>query len=534
MRRGVVALVGCSLLVGVLISVSGASGATSSSVTISVPGPITGCSPLAQGTSDATLAIDDIILPSAFVTSTNDTVQGEGGAIASAELVSLNPETVVYAISPAMAWSNGVKFSATDLIDWWKAGRSSTSVTRVGYQDISSMVADKTGTSVTAVFSRPYAAWNQLFRDVGFHGSHSTCAPSSLTRMVTLGPYRIVSATASSVVLEANPHWTLSFNRIQRVTITTRSLLPARGQLYVAYEPQFSSSSVMSLTQHPLLTGAITSQNVIEEVQFAPHESSTKSVALRRAWSLLIDRHALIKDLFGTETLVPTPASSALFAQGEPGNPSTGMVAGVTGVTGATSATSVVADCVRCGEQWLASHGYRRINHWLTFKGKPVTLSVATGQSPVDRATTDAIRAQWRSLGVQTTLHQCASDVAASALAAAGGADVAIVERPTDINPVVPAESFLSSRSKSSFAVNTSISSMASLVSTALATFNPVTALTAWSMVDQAVAKSFIVRPLFTPPALVVWSTAVENVVPVNSLEALVDSVTNWGVAGQS
>ena len=86
---------------------------------LSLPGPFNGCTVLDSGATPTTNAILDLLRPSAFLTTTNDNLAGEGGAIASAELVSLSPETVVYTIAPGQHWSDGASFSGIDLVSWW-------------------------------------------------------------------------------------------------------------------------------------------------------------------------------------------------------------------------------------------------------------------------------------------------------------------------------------------------------------------------------------------------------------------------------
>ena len=156
---------------------AGPANPATSTLTLALPGPFNGCSVLSPLANATTSAILDLIRPSAFLTGPTNVLTGEGGAIVSAELISLHPETVVYSVDPKMHWSNGRPFSVRDLITWWRSARLLDSVNGDGYRAISSMMVAKNHTSVTATFSTDFADWNLLFRDVEQSGTTAR-APS--------------------------------------------------------------------------------------------------------------------------------------------------------------------------------------------------------------------------------------------------------------------------------------------------------------------------------------------------------------------
>ena len=151
-----------------------------STLKVSLPGPFTGCSYLDPGATVTSDAILDLVRPSAFQTNFNGTLQGEDGAISSAELISLSPQTVRYTISPKLVWSDGLAFNGADLVDWWQRARTLASVTSDGYRAIKSLVVATNGLSVTATFASPYADWELLFRDVEAPGTTPGCAIGEL------------------------------------------------------------------------------------------------------------------------------------------------------------------------------------------------------------------------------------------------------------------------------------------------------------------------------------------------------------------
>jgi ABC-type transport system substrate-binding protein len=212
---------------------------------LSLPGPFNGCTILDPGATPTTNAILDLLRPSAFVTTSADNLVGEGGAIASAELISLKPETVVYTIAPHQHWSNGADFTGIDLVSWWLRARELASVQSDGYRDISSLVETNDGMTVTATFPKPYAEWNLLFRDVEAIGTSSGCSWSDFLARPSLGPYRVVAASANRLSLVANKAWTLDPNRFGRIVITDSSVVPSKPKSYfVRYTLNVTSATV--------------------------------------------------------------------------------------------------------------------------------------------------------------------------------------------------------------------------------------------------------------------------------------------------
>ncbi len=173
-------------------------------INVSLPGPFNGCTFLDAGATPTTDAINDLLVPSAFLTTSAGNLYGENGPIASAELTSLTPETIKYTIAPNEKWSNGTTFNGNDLLGWWLRAKSLRTVLSDGYRDIKSLKVSKDADVVTAVFSTPYADWNLLFRDVEALGTQGNCSLAALASRPTLGPYSVSSATSHRIVLLMN------------------------------------------------------------------------------------------------------------------------------------------------------------------------------------------------------------------------------------------------------------------------------------------------------------------------------------------
>ncbi len=502
----------------------------SSSLTLDLPGPINACSVLNPSASATTTAILDLVRPSAFLTGPTDILFGEGGAIASAELVSLHPETVVYTVDPKLTWSDGHRFSVRDLVAWWHAARAVPSIADDGYRHIASMVVGKKALSVTAVFSHDFADWNLLFRDVNEAGVTSSCDVGNLTRQPSLGPYDVESASTSRVVLISNPQWTANYNRFHRVIIVTDADLSNHDATYfVRYSPVATRALVDNLVAHPRFQGRFGNSSDIEEMTFSPHDALTANPAMRTALSWLLDRRQILAKLFGTFTFTPAVPTSALFSQGQFDYPP--RVKGIRATSRDAALVSANVDCRSCAETILRRSGYQRTGQgWRDASGATLSVIVAVGPSSLDHATAALVEAEWETLGVEASELDAATEVQAASMAAAGTADVALFERPTSTTPWWAGRSWDGPGSTDAYTSGVTPAKVNSLFQLAQSTFNPATADLSWLKIDQLLLHDFWVRPLYTVPSLTVWSQDVANVVPSLSLNGLVDQVSDWGI----
>jgi peptide/nickel transport system substrate-binding protein len=318
-RRGAFWAGAAALTLTVLVTPVAARAATpqgdnAHTLTLSVPGPFNGCSVLDPGATATTGAVLDLVLPSAFQTSSGGTLVGEGGPISSAELTSLSPETVVYTLAPHQLWSNGLTFNGADLVAWWQRARSLPSVASDGYRAIQSLTVGSNGLTVTAIFATPYSDWNLLFRDVEARGTTRGCALANLVTRPSLGPYRVVSASAGRVVLAMNPQWAWDPARFGKVVLITSGAIPAKDATpFASYSLAVTRAQMEALSAHPSIASRIGSSASIEVLTYAPARPFTDSPDMRKALSWAINRQSLINRLWGSITFSPAVAASALF-----------------------------------------------------------------------------------------------------------------------------------------------------------------------------------------------------------------------------
>jgi peptide/nickel transport system substrate-binding protein len=537
-NRGGLALgVSALCLVAALLPIarSGASSTgneNASTLDVSLPGPFTGCSYLDPGATVTSDAILDLVRPSAFQTNFNGTLQGEDGAISSAELISLSPQTVRYTIAPNLVWSDGLAFNGADLVDWWQRARTLASVTSDGYRAIKSLVVATNGLSVTATFASPYSDWELLFRDVEAPGTTPGCAIGNLVTRPSLGAYFVSSATPSRIVLAMNPEWPLDPNRFGRIVITDTQDLPASyTSNYADYTLALSSASIVALSNHPTLDSHIGSSNNIEELTFAPGTPITSQMSMRKALSLSISRQSMIDTLFGSVTYSPSVAASAIYSQGQsqyPG-PSGSNPAGQTTTTTTTPAKGSLADCVSCAVADLREAGYTRTGAgWVDGSAKPLTIVLGVGSSDLDHSVAKLVVADWKAIGIHTTIVHETSDVAAAHAAATGNVDVSLFARPTETNPSYAGRSWAGPPYLDTYPSGVRIASVTTLFGDALSIFNPVTATPMWLQIDQTIMNDFWVRPLFTAPSLIIWSGLLTTIQGSFIVSGFVDQIPSW------
>jgi peptide/nickel transport system substrate-binding protein len=542
-RGAVLALVCVAVLIP--IGRSGAAAVKTNSlnaktINVSLPGPFNGCTFLDPGATPTTNAINDLLVPSAFLTTSAGNLYGENGPIASAELTSLTPETIKYTIAPNETWSNGTSFNGNDLLGWWLRAKSLRTVLSDGYRDIKTLTVSKDADVVTAVFATPYADWNLLFRDVEALGTQGGCSIAALLSRPTLGPYALSSATTSRIVLVMNKHWPVDTDRFGRIVITDDAPLPTSPTTYfVNFSLVVDRPLVQAISSLPFVMSHIGTSSNIEEISFASMRPLIKRVAVREALSWSVDRQALIDQIWGAVTYSPSVAQSALFSQGQsnyPGPAGTGPSTQTTTTTLAPStAHNGLGDCQACALDVLSQSGFvRATSGWRTVAGTPLVLKMAVGPSDLDHTVATAVLAEWASIGIKVEVTDVPSEIAAAVATATNNDDLAIFTRPTITAVSYTARSWSGPGYDDAYPSGWRSVAITKLFNQALANFNPVTAASTWLQMDQEIQTSYWVRPLFTSPSLLAWTNTLTGVTTSFSVPAILDEVPNWAIAPPS
>ena len=203
------------------LTVARATPSASTTLTVSVPGPISGCYYYGAHSNSTLRAILDLVRPSAFSTDNGGNTVGAQGPILQAELISLAPQTVVYTLNTKALWSNGTPFSGVDLQQWYQRAAAQPTALTDGYRAIGSLVVNSLMDKVTVIFSHPYSDWQSLFHDVNQHSISNRCVLSTLAKQPSLGPYQLISISPSRANLMANPLWRGPIPLFDHVVIRT-------------------------------------------------------------------------------------------------------------------------------------------------------------------------------------------------------------------------------------------------------------------------------------------------------------------------
>ena len=134
----------------------------------------------------------------------------------------------------------------------------------------------------------------------------------------------------------------------------------------------------------------------------------------------------------------------------------------------------------------------------------------------------------WRAAGVSVNVLRVGSDLSAAQSVAQGLTDVAVFSRPTSTSPLFAARSFTGPAYPDTYPSGLSLPFAATLYARAQANFNPAAVVATWHQLDKMLLATYWVRPLFTPPSLVTWTSVVGGVNGSLSVPGFTDEITGW------
>ena len=114
------------------------------------------------------------VIPQAFYFDEKGDLVLDKDLMASAELTSKSPETVVWKVQPNAIWEDGTPIGCKDFYLHWYAQNGTLTAAdgstplfdannTDGYEDIDKMTCSADGKEITTTFSKPYADWQSLF-----------------------------------------------------------------------------------------------------------------------------------------------------------------------------------------------------------------------------------------------------------------------------------------------------------------------------------------------------------------------------------
>ncbi len=276
------------------------------SVTVVVPQVPTSLNAhtLAGGTA-ATEMITSLIDPQVFEVGPTLEPVLDTQFVLSAEVESVNPQTVVYDLNPSAIWSDGVPIGVQDFVYDWQSQDQD-----VGYSDIQTITQPSTADSIQVVFKQPYADWAELFDDlipehvasvIGWESGYSK--PNSQA-FVSGGPYEVDSwAPGSQIVLERNPRWWGTPGRIAKIVVEAGSGsqhladLVASSDAGVVYTTSFDESLLESASASPETASQTDLGTTMLQLVFNLRSPSDLSADERQGIALDVDRSGIVKNL---------------------------------------------------------------------------------------------------------------------------------------------------------------------------------------------------------------------------------------------
>ena len=387
------------------------------------------------GANSVTQMVMAQVWPQAFVVDPEFDEETQG-FIDSAEVVSLRPMTVTYAIDPKATWSDGYPITVADFEYNWKqrllAGAELAPIGELaGYRDIESISGSDGGKTVTVVFKTPYTDWEGLFANLvpahiaeragwaaAFNGFH----PSEV---ISGGPFIVSSMTPDKrLVLTRNAkYWGIPAHLETIVFLVERSERATlaglkNGSVSIA-QLQPSASLNATVAQGgvvaPQLSIDTDPSPTLWQLTFNINDPLLDNSLMREALAEITNRDQLVADSVGFDDPGTTSADSRLFAEGEPG-PGTDM--------GSLRYDPIRAASIFATLGYLPdANGVLRDNAI----GAPLTLSISgpTGDSVIYDIELQ-LQAQWAACGVTLVIRNVSMTDLLSRVLPQGGFQLAL------------------------------------------------------------------------------------------------------------
>ena len=553
------ALLALGVLLGVLLTSSPAGAeasalAVSSPLQVNLPQPIIGCDPVGHSIPAATMQVLSLVLPSVTVTSSRGTVQQASSFVSQAEVQSLSPFVVSYTIKKQARWSDGSPITVLDFAATWRIGAAGTGPSANEYRMIQSITSDPGSENVVVAFKAKTNAWLSLFSPLLPATVNSTalasCPVPSASIDMSAGPYVIVSANATQVVLGRNPTWWGSPSAFDPLVINGGLPLASApsvgvGQLAMSQASWLSPQTLAVVTSNPAASSSLDSSNRLVSLDFAVSGSGGLSLGVRRGIAGLLDRSALVTATAGAILPATRPATSHLISQGLPNYPSAESVPSLESVT-TTSTTTTHASVSTIppretttttspfyeAERLLGAAGFHQADgRWLSATGEPLSLSLAVptdDQWAIDVAWNVALQLKQQGVGVQ--LIPAAGSFEIAQCLQRGLCNAGVIVRTTDAFPAHAATWFSVQRGLMASPLWAGVNdrTLNRMVRDASKEMNAQNAAPLYQAIDQRLWDLMPSLPLLTEPAALVWSSVIDGISLNPYPPGTVQAITTW------
>lgn len=436
----------------------------------------------------------------------------------SAELVSTNPEEVVYQINPKAVWSDGVPISATDFIYNWQAqsgnpkmvdrgGAKYLSNTTIGYSDIKSVKASHGGKTVTVVFKKYFSEWESLFdplvpahiaEQVGWNAGFDQASPAI---KISGGPYVISGVSpGKQIELTRNPHYWGKPATIPKLVFLDDSNpdnYPAQfqnGSLNLVYSPA-SDLLYSNLSKLTHVTTRLVPSLSIEELLLNLSDGPLSDPKVRKAIALGINREAIASAALGSYDPKAAPAGNNIYPPGVPQYQNDG-------------GSYLTAD-PSAAVSMLLSAGYTRSSDGIMTKdGQPLVLSISVDNANqqllyVEELITEELSA----VGIVVNPVNYPLNMLESSVLRGGKFDMAIVNEYGSPNATLHVGRYQSPGSGSTENYMGYVSKKAdSLIASASTELDPASSAKVYNQLDQLLWKDLPSIPLYSVPNVMAYN----------------------------
>lgn len=520
-----------------LVSVDGGT------VTVDVPAvPTTLNDHTVAGDTASTRAICSLLWPQVFQVGPHLAPTLDTSVVQSAEVVSIDPQTVVYQINPKAQWSDGVPITAQDFVYAWvsQAGAATDvngirdSVASVaGYDDISSVTGSNQGRTVTVVFKTPYADWMSLFDDllpahvaekVGWNSGFDHFAPSVL---VSGGPFMVSAWTPGQQIdLVRNPHWWGTPARLDGIVlraVPASSQMAAdlrSGQAQVAIPGAFDAAFEAAVSSSPTLESTLQLGSTAMQLVFNVRRSPLDSAVVRQGIAHDIDRADLATSLLQPLDPLVWEDNDHLFANSVPWYADD--AAGYDQVDPTTAAKDLAGGGLVAGASGT----------WM-WQGAPLTLHLTwASDDPWAALVGPVVAAQLVAAGFDVATDPVPSSTLYGTVLPAGAFDLALVPLRTGAYPSRLVAAFGSSPGTPAGSLHDwsgfndpHIDALFAQAAQQLAA-TPDRQL--YQQIDSALWSAMPSLPLFAEPELVAWSVSLSGVKDDPGALGPLWSATTW------
>jgi ABC-type transport system substrate-binding protein len=357
-------------------------------------------------------SVMQLVLPQSYYIDQNDSPKLVSWFLNQVELVSINPETLVYTINPDVKWSNGQRIGISDYLNQWKTCselndeallKNSEPPCSPGYNLISSITG--TNSSIKVEFSSYFADWESLFNNIippvvnasNFFNAFSYNGPAL---KFSAGPFRVASFTQNEISIKRNSGYSgppagsaqINFIQIPDFNQDAPLYLTASKVNFVMFEP--SDMQVLNtLENSKIISYSLGQSNSVLNLVFNPLEGNLTDPNLRAALADMIDRNQLLADTVGLYDPSASIAENHFLTSQNGDFTSNGTPYDSPNQSGYQKILTAL------GYQY-ASDGYYQDIH-----GQILTFSLAYYNDPLGQMVAEELQGELKNAGVSLTLN---------------------------------------------------------------------------------------------------------------------------------